>query len=160
MEIRSVLSPQNFDIHENIHFVGENLKIEDFLRLLELAEIEIESEVKKVKNLFRSEFENPEDLISSLKTYQTSPKISRKIKFFLKKLSKLEKSVNLKENSNFSEFSSKPDGNIRSGHKRTYIKTLKNLFSLSNAEIFRSKYFQKLLKEQQISIPVACDIKC
>lgn len=132
VEIRSVLSAQNFDKHESELFPNEDLSIEFFFKLIKFAERSIEKAMEEEIDI------------------STTPKITKKIKIFLKKISKLEK------------FKSMPnlDPNIRVGSRRNYIKTLKELFSISNREIFKSEYFKKLLKEEQLTIPLACDIKC
>lgn len=278
MEVRSVLASQNFDMHENLHFIGEDLSIESFIKKLNLAEKQIwkdaenfkeilevfienleqngnfgESEkfekfkkfenLENLKNLENSQnskilenfenleisknFENLENskifgklenlenfknfkfenfpkinqiLLNSLITnlskihenfetfheqnlknyfqnFQTSPKMMRKVKLFMKKLSKvqnliLEKSENLIKNFKISQndknefkefflnFSHPVDTNIRFGEKRNFVKNLEEMFEKSNSEIYKSKTFMKLLREQKISIPLACDVKC
>lgn len=115
-------------------------------------------------------FDNQSSTGVELKNFMTSSKINRKIKFFLKKISSLEnlmfkksqkylKNYTNEDLTNLENIFEEPDKNIRSGVRRNYVKTLKELFAVSNAEIFQSKQFAKILKEQKNSIPLASDIK-
>lgn len=156
------------------------MRIENFFKLMDIAEHHIEVKMKNLhENLttFSKDSKNVEK-IEDFFDYKSSTgidsnnlimpsKIHRKIKFFLNKIAKLEKLMinNLRKflknhsTEDLKELFNEPDKNIRSGARRNYIKTLKALFALSNAEIFQSKQFAKILKEQKNSIPLASDIK-
>lgn len=167
--------------------MNENLSIENFFKLMDLAEHHIEAEMQKLhenltklSEMLKEESKNVEKLANffdyqsstgfELKSFMTSSKISRKIKFFLRKVANLENLLIKKAQKVLKNYSSEDlkrledvfnesDINIRSGARRNYIKTLRELFAVSNAEIFQSKQFAKILKEQKNSIPLASDIK-
>lgn len=196
-------------MHENLHFLGEDLSIESFTRNLEFSESKIHKEFENLREIlgnfvesfefeklkeksdseslkrkFESKNLKREKLIEELyknltkvhensEIFHTTPKMTRKIKIFTKKLSKFQsltlkkvenflnsKNENFDLKSEFLNFSLPIDLNIRSGPKRKFVKTLQEMFETANSEIYKSKTFIKLLREQKISIPLACDVKC
>jgi hypothetical protein len=172
-------------MHENLYFLNEDLSIGNFIRNLELAEKQIENDALMLilENL-NEKSENYEKLSLQYQKSKnlfekvlTTPKMSRKIQLFIKKLAKLQNLIQKKsqkfiedfvysQKENFQiksellNYSLPIDFNIRSGTKRNFVKTLEEMFEVANSEIFKSKTFKKLLMEQKISIPLACDVKC
>jgi hypothetical protein len=168
-------------MHENLYFLNEDLSIGSFMRNLELAESQIENDaLMLILETFNEKSENYDYQKSKnlFEKVQTTPKMSRKIQLFMKKLAKLLQNLIEKKSQKFIEdfvysqnenfqiksellnYSLPIDFNIRSGIKRNFVKTLEEMFEVANSEIFKSKTFKKLLMEQKISIPLACDVKC